>query len=268
MEKLMAGSDYLLENRKKDAAHRFTALSALFDPVTLRQFDACGIAAGWHCWEVGAGGPALVRSIAERVGLAGYVLATDIDDSWTKEAASPNVEVRNHDVALDPPPNGLFDLVHARLVLVHVLKRERAFQNMISVLKPGGWLVIEDADPALQPLSSIDAYGPEQILANKIRQGFRTLLSDRGADISFGRKLPRMFRQAGMTDIAAEAYFPIALPECVPLEIATIHMIQDDLLTHGIATEAEIEQHLKNVRAGALDLSQPPMISVRARKPR
>lgn len=263
----MADSDYLLENRKEEAAQRFTALSALFDPVSLRQFDACGMVNGWRCWEVGAGGPALVRMIAGRVGGSGHVLATDIDDAWTKEAASQNIEVREHDVAHDSPPDELFDLVHARLVLVHVPERERAFRNMISALKPGGWLVLEDADPALQPLSCIDAYGHEQELANKIRQGFRALLSKRGADISFGRKLPRMFRDAGMVDIAAEAYFPIALPDCAPLEIATIRMIRSDLLSSGIATTDEIEQHLENVQAGKLDLSQPPMISVRGRKP-
>jgi SAM-dependent methyltransferase len=264
----MADSDYLLENRKTEAAQRFAALSALFDPGTIRQFDACGMAAGWLCWEVGAGGAALVRRIADRVGHGGHVLATDIDDSWAKEAASQNVEVRIHDVARDLPPGPLFDLVHARLVLVHVPERERAFRNMIAALKPGGWLVIEDADPALQPLSCIDAYGPEQALANKIRQGFRALLSKRGADLSFGRKLPRMFREAGLVDIAAEAYFPITLPQCAPLELATIKMIRNDLLSNGIATEEEIERHLANVRAGVLDLSQPPMISVRGCKPR
>lgn len=263
----MADHDYLLENRKSEAAQRFAALSALFDPVSLRQFDACGLTEGWRCWEVGAGGPALVRMIAERVGEAGHVLATDIDDSWAREAAAQNIDVCKHDVAHDAPPDESFDLIHARLVLVHVPERERAFRNMVSALKPGGWLVLEDADPALQPLSCIDAYGPEQELANRIRQGFRALLSSRGADISFGRKLPRLFREAGMTDVAAEAYFPIALPPCIPLESATIAMIRDELLSNGIATTDEIERHLENVRAGILDLSQPPMISVRGRKP-
>lgn len=264
----MPDTDYLLENRKAEAAQRFASLSALFDPGTLRQFDACGLVAGWRCWEVGAGGAALVRAIAERVGDAGHVLATDIDDSWTKEAVAHNVDVRRHDVARDPPPGEAFDLVHARLVLVHVRERDRALRNMVSALKPGGWLVIEDADPALQPLSCIDAYGPEQELANRIRQGFRNLLSNRGADLSFGRRLPRMFCDAGMADVAAEAWFPVALPECVPLEIATIAMIRGDLMDHGVATDDEIERHLANVRAGALDLSQPPMISVRGRKTR
>lgn len=263
----MTNKDYLLENRKTEAAQRFASLSALFNPGTLRQFDACGMTQGWRCWEVGAGGAALVRILAELVGPTGYVLATDIDDAWAQDAAAQNVEVRKQDVALDPPPDALFDLIHARLVLVHVPQRERAFKNMLSVLKPGGWLVIEDADPALQPLSCIEEYGPEQALANRIRQGFRALLSSRGADIAFGRKLPRMFREAGMTAISAEAYFPIAMPECVPLEIATINMIRGDLLDHGIATQDDIEQHLENVRTGILDLSQPPMISVRGRKP-
>jgi ubiquinone/menaquinone biosynthesis C-methylase UbiE len=262
----MSDTIYLLDNRRIEAAQRFAALSALYDPVTLRQFDACGIGPGWHCWEVGAGGSALVRAISERVGNTGRILATDIDNSWAKEAVAPNVEVRKQDVAHDNPPAEIFDLVHARLVLVHIPDRDRAFQNMISALKPGGWLVIEDADPALQPLSCIDTCGPEQELANKIRMGFRTLLSDRGADISFGRKLPRMFRNAKMEEISAEAYFPIVRRECVLLEIATINLIQNDLLSRGIATHEEIEHHLENVRSGVLDLSQPPMISVRGRK--
>jgi hypothetical protein len=44
--------EYLLDNRKAEAGERFAALAALYDSGTLRQFDACGITAGWHCWEV------------------------------------------------------------------------------------------------------------------------------------------------------------------------------------------------------------------------
>ena len=40
----------LLENRHTEAAQRFDAFSAL----SMRQFSACGLAAGWHCREVGA----------------------------------------------------------------------------------------------------------------------------------------------------------------------------------------------------------------------
>lgn len=261
-------NEYLLENAKREAAVRFAALSSLFDPGTLRQFDACGMTLGWRCWEVGAGGPSLVRKMAGLVGRTGRVLATDIDTSRLAEVEEENVEIRGHDVAQDFPSSNAFDLVHARLVLVHVKDRERAFENMLAALKPGGWLVIEDADPELQPLSCMDPRQPEQRLANRIRRGFRTLLAERGVDLAFGRKLPGLFRAAGLECIAADACFPVVRPECIPLEISTLNMVRDELLDHDLATRAEIEQHLDNVRSGGLDLSQPPMISVRGRKPR
>jgi hypothetical protein len=42
-----------------------------------------------------------------------------------------------------------------------VADRDRALRSMISALRPGGWLLVEDADPALQPLICPDEYGPE-----------------------------------------------------------------------------------------------------------
>ena len=76
----MTRSDgYLLDNQQVEAGERFDALSAIFDPPTFRHLDRLGIGAGWRCWEVGAGGPSVPRWLAERVGPAGRVLATDID---------------------------------------------------------------------------------------------------------------------------------------------------------------------------------------------
>jgi SAM-dependent methyltransferase len=75
------------------------------------------------------------------------VLATDIDVSWLHDADA-GVDVRRHDVATDEPPGDAFDLVHARLVLVHVAARDEALRRMISALGPGGWLVVEDFDTA------------------------------------------------------------------------------------------------------------------------
>ncbi len=263
----MGDQEYLLDNRAAEAGRRFEALSALFDPSTFRHLSELGIDRGWRCWEIGAGGTSVVRWLAERAGPTGRVLATDIDISWATHAAGPTVEVRCHDVARDEPPAELFDLVHARLVLVHVAERDRALRSMVQTLRPGGWLLIEDADPALQPLSCPDVHGSDQELANTIRQGFRALMSQRGVDLAYGRKLPRLLRDAGLVDVAADAYFPLALPACRPLETATINLIRDQLIGNGIATAEEIETHLANVAAGRLDLAQPPMISAWGRRP-
>jgi SAM-dependent methyltransferase len=258
---------YLLSNDAPEAMDRFTAFTALFDPATFRHLDGLGLAAGWRCWEVGAGGTSVVSFLSERVGPAGHVLASDINVSWAGEAAAPNVTVMEHDVAADPAPDGGFDLVHARLVLVHVPERDAALATMVGALRPGGVLLVEDADPALQPLSCPDEIGPAQELANRIRRGFRTLLAERGVELAYGRTLPRRLRAAGLVQVGADAAFPVSDPACNDLEAATVNLIADQLLEHGIATEAEISLHLGNVAAGALDLAQPPMISCWGRRP-
>jgi SAM-dependent methyltransferase len=252
---------YLLGNDAPEAMDRFTAFATLFDPSTFRHLDVLGLAPGWRCWEVGAGGTTVVAHLAARVGPRGHVLATDINLAWAANAAAPNVTILEHDVAGDPPPGGPFDLVHARLVLVHVPERDRALANMVAALRPGGVLLVEDADPALQPRSCLEETGPEEVLANRVRRGFRHLLSERGVDLAYGRTLPHRLRAAGLEDVAADAAFPIRHPACIPLEVATINLVRDQLVAHEIATEEEIEQHLASVVAGRLDLTQPPMIS-------
>jgi SAM-dependent methyltransferase len=263
-------SGYLLPNTTTAAAERFAAFVELFDPSTFAHIAQLGIGPGWRCWEAGAGGTSVVEWLASQVGPQGYVLATDIDVTWAKAAAgqtSPQVEVRAHDAALDPPPEGQFDLVHARLVLVHIPNRDKALAAMVGALRPGGWLFVEDADPALQPLTALEARGPEQELANRVRTGFRSLMASRGADLAYGRTLPRRLREAGLSEVRADASFPVAHPACARLEIATIHLIRDQLVENAIATVEEIELHLANVAAGALDLTQPPMISAWGRRP-
>lgn len=261
---------YLLDNQQAEAGRRFDALSVLFNPSTFRHATALGLAPGWRVWEVGAGGPSVPTWLAEQVGRDGRVLATDIDTSWIEGGRSADIgyEVRRHDIGSQPPPEQHFDLVHARLVLVHVPRRAQALAAMVAALRPGGWLLLEEADPALQPLVCPDESGPEQRLANKLKHGFRTLLAERGVDLAYGRTLPRLLRGAGLVRVQSAAYFPMGGPACAELERATVEQVRDGLLAAQVATAPEIEQHLAAVATGQLDLATSPMISAWAQKPR
>jgi SAM-dependent methyltransferase len=204
--------------------------------------------------------------LSSRVGASGRVLVTDIDVSWADRAAGENVDVRQHDVAADDPPEDGFDLVHARLVLIHVREREQALDHMIGALRPGGWILIEDFDPALQPLACVDIVGPEQERANKVREGFRSLLAQRGADLEFGRKLPRLLRDARLGEVAADAFMPLAVPAGAELETANVNQVRDGLIAGGHATADEIDAHLLAVQAGRIDVTTPPLISAWGRR--
>lgn len=268
-----AATRYLLDNRQREAGQRFAAIAELFDPWTLTHLERLGPLRGWRCWEVGAGGPALPLALAERVGPSGRVLATDIDTSWLADLdppAGPPIEVRRHDVVRDAPPEGRFDLVHARLVLVHLPERAAVLRRLAAAVRPGGWLVVEDADPALQPLACPDERGPAEELANRIRRGFRALLAERGVDLAFGRTLPALLRGAGLHEVRAEGYFPVTSAACRTLEAATVRQLSEQLIAGGLATGAEIQRHLDRLASTApdqeLDVTTAPLITAWGRR--
>src|SRR5580704_3963207 len=269
--------------RQRITRAHFANLGDLFNPSTFRRIDALGIRPGWRCWEVGAGGPTVPAWLARRVVPGGYVLATDIDVAALQEAtdvaalpeatdvaalpeatdvaalpeatdvaalpeaAEPGFEVLQHDVAAERAPAAGFDLVHARLVVMHLADRGAALAAMTGALRPGGWLLLEDADLSLQPLACPDETGPAEQLANKIR---RVSVGLRGDNLAFGRTLPRLLRGAGLTGIGADAFLPIAGPASARLEQTMIERQRDRLLAAGLLTAAEIDRHLADVAAG------------------
>jgi hypothetical protein len=92
-------------------------------------------------------------------------------------------------------------------------------------------------------------------------------MADGGVDLSFGRKLPRLLRSAGLVDVQSDAFFPMGGSACNELERATVEQIREHLIAADLATEDEMEQHLSNVATGRLDLATSPMVSAWARKP-
>jgi SAM-dependent methyltransferase len=131
---------------------RLDSMEELFDRGTTALIEELGIAPGWRCLEVGAGSGSVAIWMADRVGGAGQVLATDVETIHLDGRRRPGLEIRRHDILTDPLPSEHFDLVHARLLVEHV--GGAALDRMVSSLRPGGWLVIESFDwvvPALHP---------------------------------------------------------------------------------------------------------------------
>lgn len=193
---------YLFANGGRETPTRFAALSALFDPGTVRHLKERGVGRGWRCLEVGAGSGSIARWLAGRVGPTGHVLATDIDPRFLESLKLPNLEVRCHDISADPLPEAAFDLAHARLVLLHLPEREQALARMISALRPGGWLVVEEYDSvSIPPDPSVS---PGEILL-KTQIAMMRFLEDRGVNRRYGRLLCGRLLTHGLACVGAEA---------------------------------------------------------------
>jgi hypothetical protein len=65
--------------------------------------------------------------------------------------------------------------------------------------------------------------------------------------LAFGRTLPRLLRQAGLVDVQADDFFPVASTACTALEAATVRQIRARQVEAGIATDADIDEQLANV---------------------
>jgi len=115
---------------------RFGALEKLFDAGTIQLLSERGVAEGWHCLEVGAGRGSIAAWLSEGVGPTGRVIATDINTRFLDTLQRPNLEVRRHNIVTDPLPEDEFDLVHVRLVLMHLPERDAVLGHLIKGISP------------------------------------------------------------------------------------------------------------------------------------
>ena len=264
---MVATSNYLLDNASDKAGTRMDVLARLFDPTTQRVLAGVGIAAGWRCLEIGGGGGSVARWMATRVGPRGHVLCTDLDTRLIEQAragAPANLEVVRHDIADDPLPPESFDLVHARLVFLHVIERERALESVVQAIKPGGWLVIEDFDTAsVTPDTRINRF--ETPLPTS--EAVRTYLT-RNQDGFFGRRLYGRFRELGLVEVDAEGRCVMFTRRNGGADLMRVNFEQigKDVIAAGLITQQQIDADLAMIQRDDFAIPSPTLWSVTGRR--
>jgi SAM-dependent methyltransferase len=184
---------YTLDNRWEAARDRLTTLEVASDPFTVAHLDKVGVGPGWRCLEVGAGGGSVTRMLCERVGPEGRVLAVDLEPTLLADLAAPNLEVRRLDVVVDELPEAAFDLIHTRLVLVHIPQRDEMISKLARSLRPGGVLLLEECD--LRDALAAD----EQVFRPSLEAMYRPLRET--IDIYWAPSMPARLADAGLVDI-------------------------------------------------------------------
>lgn len=259
-------STYSLSNSDPAVPGRFSALSTLFDSETIRHLQACGVREGWNCLEVGGGGGSIATWLGRRVGATGHVLVTDIDPRFLSGLASHDVEVRQHNIVADPLLDSSFDLIHARLVLIHIAERERVLPRLVAALKPGGWLVEEEFDSAsLLPDPSLF---PGEILLDTQKAAMR-LLDDRRVDRRWGRRLFAHMRALGLEGVQAEAHLSMwhgGSPGAALMR-ANFDQLRSAILEADYVTSEQFDTDVARLEDPAFFTPAPTMWTVFGRRP-
>jgi ubiquinone/menaquinone biosynthesis C-methylase UbiE len=262
----MSDTRYVFDNAHGETRERFPALADLYDDETIRCLQAVGVASGWQCLEVAAGGGSIARWLAAQVGTSGRVLATDLDTRFLESQADRGFEVQRHDIARDPLTDPGFDLVHARLILVHLPEREPALAKMVGALKPGGWLVCEEFDSLSMPADP--ALHPDEC-ALKAQAALQRVMAARGANTRYGRDLAARMRAHGLVDIRAQARMALWQGGSAGARLfrANFEQLREELLRIGSLTQAELDDDLARLDDPLTLFPSPVMWTVCGRKP-
>jgi ubiquinone/menaquinone biosynthesis C-methylase UbiE len=226
----------LLGHDRPTELRRLRLREQVMDPTTRRIIAARGLRSNWHCLELGAGTGSVARWLAARC-REGRVVATDLDLRHLGEIERPNLEVRRHDVVGEDFPDGSFDLVYARSLLVNLPDRERVLSKVVRWLAPGGWAVLEEPAMVFHDRSPHPAF-------RRLFCAYECALElSHGADIRWASRLPALLASAGLRDVGA-----LATPQLVgdggaadAIWRTALEQAREQMLRLRLLTEHELE---------------------------
>lgn len=233
-------STYVFDDSWEKEHERLAGLETLYDPGTIRRLEAVGVGQGWRCLEVAAGAGSIAKWLCERVGSTGKVVATDTDTRFLEVLHEPNLDVRRHNVVTDELPEEEFDLIHGRLIIEHLPDREQLVKRLVVALKPGGWLVLEDADwsPSIGALL-VTCPEDDREATLRVWGGVVDVMRAAGSDESYGRRLPGELMAQGLIDVGADVRGDLiwGASPAASGSIGTLERLRDGLVKAGVSDE-------------------------------
>ncbi|MGA8112289.1 MAG: methyltransferase domain-containing protein [Actinocatenispora sp.] len=228
---------YSFDNDGAAGAAQLNHLGSAFDAHTTTVLTEHGVGPGWRCLDIGSGAGSVAAWLADRVGPTGHVTATDVKPEYI--APRDNLTVLAHDIDRDPAPGGGYDLIHARMVFVHLPNREQVLAQLVSALRPGGLMVLSDCDCRDRDviLASPD---PE---LSKTFETFNDIIRElgwrNGADLGWTRHAYTSMRTAGLDPVRTVVHgrsWTGGAPGCL-LYQALAYQIEPVLLAEGMTAE-------------------------------
>jgi SAM-dependent methyltransferase len=188
---------YTLGNTWAKARRRVMLIEQMLDPATTARLRDLGVGPGFRCLEVGAGAGSISRWLCEQVGPSGSVTAVDLEPTLLLEDPHPALEIVQSDVTRDPLPGDGYDLVHARALLMHLPNREELIGGMLDRLRPGGVILLEEAD--FYPMATAQSAAYAEVFTVRVPR----VAASHGGDWMWARHLPARLAAAGAIDVSA-----------------------------------------------------------------
>lgn len=206
------------------------------------------LTAGMRLLDVGCGPGTLTVDLARMVA-PGAVTGVDLEPTVVEEAAAfaaaagVAVEFLAGDFAgVDASPHR-FDVVHAHQVLQHVADPIGFLRTMGMLARPGGIVAVRDADyPAM-------TWWPHEPRLDRWMELYLQLTAINQANADGGRQLLHWAQEAGLVDITYStsnwtfsSKHDLAWWSDLWADRVTKSRLADDLVAHGLASSAELDE--------------------------
>ncbi len=193
--------DELFGHERSGERDRLNALTHTYDEITFARLDALQIRSDSRCLDIGAGTGTVAVSLADRA-TSGHVIALDRSTAFLDPNARENLEVVEADITTAEFPSGSFDVIHARMVFMHIPEREEVIRRAMTWLAPGGWLVLSEA---IDPLSSTS---PNTLYSRLFAAVWDAMHRSMGTDVNCARNYPAMLAEHGFVHIGTDVHVP------------------------------------------------------------
>jgi SAM-dependent methyltransferase len=241
------GSYALSQTKAGDSEReRLRYVEHFHDPGTIRCLESVGVSSGWRCLDVGAGAGSVARWLLGRVGPQGEVVALDLETALLDPLVADGLLVRRGDVTLGLPDDGGYDLVHSRLLLIHLVSRQRVVNSLLAAARPGGIVMLGDVD--LTVFHALDP-GPGW---TAVWDSFLIAVEHAGWDVACGARLCAMLASAGAEDVHAEGSGGALRGGSVPCELLarTVERLRERLLAMDVPP-ADLDASIAELRSPA-----------------
>lgn len=210
---------------------------ASFDEVSIGNLERLDIRPGHRCLEVGAGAGSIAQWMADRAG-AENVVATDLDPRFLEPLREAGVTVARQDLSTDEPPSTGFDVIHARNVLLHVAQRHEILPRMVTWLRPGGWLLVEEG--FWRPRNS--PYQPIQRVVGALVDFITKTV---GSDFGWAGSLPLYLEDAGLTEVGTQGFMYAARAGAAATNVVsrTVDQLAEAMLAAGTVTDQDLAEY-------------------------
>ncbi len=197
---------------------------------------------GYAVLDVGCGPGTDTIALARLVGPTGSVVGVDADADMVAEAQRRAEQAgcsawcthQQADATDLPWEAGTFDACRSERLFQHLHNPAGVLAEMARVTKPGGWIVIWDADWGTLSINTPEV----EIERCLVRVHAERLVNNGYA----GRQLPGLFRRQGLIDIAVEDR-PYQITSYGLLRYLTLmDAVEDDALASGLITEVELRR--------------------------